>query len=208
MSIFDAVMFYIVFMKKKYLIKIIFIFLVICFTQITSFSLTIEGGISYTVDDVRKMAFENVQKQIQPVSIYDERYKFNLYGNTKNVLNITDYKISCLKILSVTALSAIYKDNPNKEYVYIRLFGEYSLDSINIQEPLGNGNARTVKYDYNTGKLRTIFVLISDVYPLENQECYVFNAKGKLIGHWKGYYGTMYKNKVKLSRNIRYWEQK
>ena len=187
-------------------IKTVFIFLFFCFIQITAFGTTIEGGITYTVDDVRKMAFENVQKQIQPVSIYDERYKFKLYGEKKNVINITDYKASCLKLLSITGLSVVYKDNPNKEYVYIKLFGEYGLDSINIQESLGNGNARAVKYDYNTGKLRTIFVLISDVYPLEDQECYVFNAKGKLIGHWNGYNGNVYKGKVKLNRNIRYQE--
>jgi len=187
-------------------IKTVFIFLFFCFIQITAFGTTIEGGVTYTVDDVRKMAFENVQKQIQPVSIYDERYKFNLYGEKKNIINVVDYNVSFLKLMSIKALTAIYNDNPNKEYTYIKLFGKYSLDAINIYEKIGNENYRMLKYDVYTGKLRNISVLITDIKPFENQETYIFNAKGKLVGHWKGYNGSMYKGKVKLNRNIRYQE--
>ena len=207
MSVSDTAMFYIIFMKMMKFFKTVFIFLFICFIQITSFAITLEGGVTYTVDDVRKIAFENINMKIQPISIYDEKYKFNLYGEKKNIINVVDYNASFLKLISIKALTTIYKDNHNKEYAYIKLFGEYSLDSINIYEKLGNENYRMLKYDAYTGKLRNIFVLITEIEPFENQETYIFNAKGKLVGHWKGYNGSMYKSKVKLSRSIKYWEQ-
>ncbi len=201
MSFSDASMFYIVLIKKMNIVKTFFVFLFICFIQITAFGTTLECGITYTEETARVESFEGVKK-INPNFIYlprDNRYWFNL-GVTNNVKFAGKSNALIFGLIPYSAYHVCYEDEPDIEYLYEKRNGKYKLFAIiDLSERNKPYPQRFIKYD-NYGHLMS--VEFNTGY-----ESFIYDNDGKLIGHWQGNKGQTTDKKVKIKQELKYFEK-
>ena len=166
--------------------------LVILFCMLTfalpCFSLTLEGGVTYTEETARTAAFENVHKYLTfPTQESYHRSAFVREIDYNKVQQVYDYKAS-FALVPMKIIGVIYKDEPNRLYGYIKKSYGYTCICVRVTEgtdyPL-----RTYNYLSKTGELMSVGFLTG------NEE-YKFDKNGKLIGYWNA--NGKFKNKTKL----------
>lgn len=154
------------------------------------FSLTINGGISYSVEKARYVAFSNIKYKID-TSLYknhliDVNYEKNKdyiargkFRTKKYILTLysnnnypTNHK---LIIDSDNAYSITYKSDKNVSFYYDN-YGK--LEAIGYI--IGNSYPRKGLKYYRDGTLWATALIISP------KEQFLFDMNKKLIGHWIG----------------------
>ena len=156
---------------KRFLLISIYFFLIN-----PAFSLTIQGGVSYSVNEARIIAFNNIEHKID-TSVFesyfvDKDYDKNKANISKNKFHTRKYNLT---VFSDNSYSISYKARSNICFYY-DLNGK--LESIGYT--LGNEYPKKgVKY-YKNGYLEEICLIASP------QEQFIFDKNKKLIAHWKG----------------------
>lgn len=156
---------------KNLLLIFIYIFLIN-----PVFSLTIQGGVSYSVNEARTIAFNNLEHKID-TSVYesyfvDKNYDKNKANIAKNKFHTRKYNLT---VFSDKSYSVSYKAKSNICFYY-DLNGK--LESIGYT--FGKKYPRKgIKY-YKNGYLEEIYIIASP------QEQFIFDKNKKLIAHWKG----------------------
>ena len=137
---------------------------------------TLNGGISYTVNQAREVSFKNV-----PYSIDINKYQKYLidknYVKNKEALNKnkTQYKNRYLSLFSSGFYAVTYKNNTNVSYYYDSNSNLQLIDFI-----IGN-DYPSKRVGYNSkGILNSVTLDVSA------NEQFVFNKNKKLIAHWIG----------------------
>ena len=138
----------------------------------SSFAQTLTGGVSYTVDEIRKIAFQDVSSKID-INEYKKYFVFEKNTEKKlGLLNIfAPYRISTR--FSDNSYAVIYKNDSEKVYYYD---SSGHLEKIDF---LTKDKTKWVVYD-NKGNLVGVYVEIS------YDEQYVFDNQGNFVSHWKG----------------------
>ena len=170
---------------KRIIIILFFLFLTIQ----PSGALTLEGGVTYTVETARAAAFDGVETKID-MSPYKEYLKdlYTLtnqsciergiyyldasYGEPRRLGGFYTFGI-------LTTYAIVYKREPYHTYYYSRDGTLLRIDII---------TKKTQKYPIKeaaytpTGELKAVIFHVSD------QEGYSFDRDGKFLGHWIGDY--------------------
>ena len=173
-------------MKKAVLFLIIFF--AICIGP--SYSYTLKGEVTYTVERARKEAFTNVEYSL-PQSIIDKNIKDpNFKENIKAIkLGATELKDRYIGKFSNGAYAIVYKKNRHYVYYYSQT-GE--LTSIEKRKSL---QAPTSSLSYTPqGQLDGV------VFILTTSNVYIFDVKGKFVCHWVGDKAYDKNGKVILTR--------
>ena len=157
---------------KKYLILLI---VVLCVAQ-TAIGFTIKGGVSYTVNEARQIAFDGVAQKID-MSKYKEYFVDKNYEKNQELLKKGKkrYKDRYLTKFSDGDYAISYKDNTIIGFYYDN---KGYLEAIDFIED-SDYPQRSFKYDRN-GKLDSIDLVIS------GDEQYLFEPTGELGAHWIG----------------------
>ncbi len=159
-------------MKKAVLFLIMFFAISVS----PSYSYTLKGEVTYTVERARKEAFTNVEYSL-PQSIIDKNIKDpNFKENIKAIkLGATELKDRSICYYEDGGYSVLYKNSPNYIYYY---FQNGSLSGVEVLE---NISAPTKTFRYNElGKLTEISIILSST------NSYIFSLDGELKGHWVG----------------------
>ena len=156
---------------RKLCLSIIF-----CFIFFISSGFTIKAGISYTVNEARQIAFENVQYKID-MSHYknhfvDPNFEENLKALKKGKKK---YKNRYINHFSNNTYGIMYKSNLYVVYYYTQKGKLFAIDIYNKK----SYPKKAVKYSIN-GDLDGI------ILDLSSNEGYMFNAQKKLEAHWIG----------------------
>ena len=169
-------------MKKAVLFLIMFF--AICIGP--SYSHTLKGEVTYTVERARKEAFTNVEYSL-PQSIIDKNIKDpNFKENIKAIkLGATELKDRYITAFSSGDYAIIYKNNLYYEYYYLQ---NGQLESIGKRNSLV---FPVIAYRYNSTN-----DLISVSLDVGYNNTYIFDANGKLDSHWIG--DKCYDSKGKL----------
>ena len=159
---------------RKLCLSIIF-----CFIFFISSGFTIKAGISYTVNEARQIAFENVQQKID-INKYKEYFMDINFNKNQELLSKgkTKYKNRILTKFSDGADCAYgvrYLDNIYESFYYDK---DGNLLYLDFTEKTGYPN-KTIAYDCN-GVLDTI------TFNIKKKEQFIFNINKKLIAHWIG----------------------
>ena len=155
--------------KVVYTVLILFLTLPLC-------GYTLKGGVTFTVEQARKEAFDDVQYRL-PQSIInahlkDPNYKENINAKGKGQFDLGDRKIA---YFSDGGYGLVYSSNPFYEYYYSP---KGNLEMIGKRSRL---YYPTKSYKYNiNGKLNSIILYINQ------NESYVFLPSGMLSAHWVG----------------------
>ena len=138
----------------------------------SSLAQTLTGGISYTVDEIRKIAFQDVSSKID-INEYKKYFVFEENTEKKSgLLKIfLPYRINTR--FSDNSYAVIYKNNSERVYYYD---STGHLEKIDF---LTKDKTKWVMYD-NKGNLVGVYVVIS------YDEQYVFDNQGNFISRWKG----------------------
>lgn len=141
-----------------------------------AYGLTLEGGVTYTVESARKEAFEGVKYKI-PVSSFKEHLKDPNFVENKaalaaGVVVLGDRKI-CL--FSDGGYGVIYNNNKYNLYFYDK---HGKLTSMDIRSGL-ICPVKTYKYTPK-GLLENI------VFDVSLKETFIYKLNGELEGHWIG----------------------
>ena len=155
---------------KKYFLFLLFVSLFF------STGYTLNGGISYTVNQAREVSFKDVPNSIE-INKYKKYFIDKNYIKNKEALhkNKTKYNNRYLSLFSSGFYAVTYKDNTNISYYYdsnsrLQLIDFISGDSY---------PSKRVGYD-NKGILNSVTLDVSA------NEQFVFNKNKKLIAHWIG----------------------
>lgn len=162
---------------------------------------TLKGGVTYTEETAKKEAF----KGVKPLSIVysvgweNPKYFFDLKAQN-DVMGIAKNNPRLKGIpLPFSLYSVVYKDEPNKEYIYSKYYGKYGKYRVLATITSVNNSTYPQKYlkydryghllsiEFNTGK-----------------ESFIYDVNGKLIGHWKGNIGKTMDNNLKINQKIIY----
>ena len=157
---------------KKYLILLI---VVLCVAQ-TAIGFTIKGGVSYTVNEARQIAFDGVAQKID-MSKYKEYFVDKNFEKNQELLDRgkTRYRDRELTKFSDGAYAISYKDNKSIGFYYDKKGHLELIDFIEYRDY----PKRSFKYDRN-GKLDSIALVVS------GDEQYLFEPTGELGAHWIG----------------------
>ncbi len=155
--------------------ELIFI-LVLIIMSIPVSALTLSGGISYTTETAKSIAFENVD-------IFINMNKYNAYlrdcFHNENIKNFKKgkykYRNRRITLFNNSDYSVNYKKNKKISYYY-NSSGELQYVSFST---LGKYPRKTLKYSIN-GKLDSIALSIAP------REQYVFDINKRLVAHWIG----------------------
>lgn len=182
---------------KRIIILLFFLFLTIQ----PSSALTLEGGVTYTVETARAAAFDNIDYQIAE----DEysQYLTNFY----NLSDMQDMKNGIFRVgvgtfsprrlvpffqrNRITLYGVQYDSNPNKKFYYTP---NGKLFKFDIHDNKGKYPYKALSYD-NKGRLVSSHLVIS------NSESYLFDNNKKLVGHWIG--NQFYNAKGKKTKQTR-----
>ena len=158
-------------MKKFICLLIIFVFTV-CAAQ----SVTLSGGVSYTVNEARQIAFDGVAQKID-MSKYKEYFVDKNFEKNQELLDRgkTRYRDRELTKFSDGAYAISYKDNKSIGFYYDKKGHLELIDFIEYRDY----PKRSFKYDRN-GKLDSIALVVS------GDEQYLFEPTGELGAHWIG----------------------
>lgn len=160
---------------KKSLLTLLVLFL-LC---MPAFSQTLTGGVEYTVDNARIVAFDN-----SPMRISKDEFKANLndpffYSNTGFIKGsiseaVAGKVVPFYENNKLSFYGVQYHADKSKKYYYSpngRLL-KYEINTFKGSYPY-----KTLAYD-TQGKLLNINLVVS------SQESYLFDKNKKLIGHW------------------------
>lgn len=174
--------------------KLIILFTLLCFS-LPCQAITLQGGVQYTEEQARQEAFEGVKTfdALSVIGVFEPRYYFNL-NVTNDVLVVAKGNVKLLKVINYELYTVVYKDNPNKEYIY-----EKGKEKNKLVATIIKTNDKMIKYSPN-GELLSI------EYTLGN-ESFVFNSSGKLIGHWQGSQGKELEHNLDAKIDIMYSAQ-
>ena len=173
-------------MKKAVLFLIMFF--AICIGP--SYSYTLKGEVTYTVERARKEAFANVEYSL-PQSIIDKNIKDpNFKENIKAIkLGATELKDRYIQHYSDGGYAIVYKKNPHYVHYYSQT-GE--LTSIEKRKSL---QTPTSSLSYTPqGQLDGVTFILSP------DNMYLFDVKGKFVCHWVGDKAYDKNGKVILTR--------
>ncbi len=159
--------------------KIIFLFCIFFLFTMPANSCTLKGGVEYTVDKARIVAFENVSQSINKneFSAYlNDKFYFSSIGYINgNILVAVARKVVPFYDKGKLAFYGVqYDDSPSKKYYYSpkgKLL-KYEINTFKGEYPY-----KTMAYD-TQGHLLNINLVISD------HESFLFDKNKKLIGHW------------------------
>ena len=159
-------------MLKNLLLFLLFF----CLTGVQTFSLTLKGSASYTVECAKTEAFEGVASHIN-LSNYkdffiDKYYEKNIENIKRGKYKFRTYYISYFQ---KEGYCITYRRTENIGYYY-NLDGTLQLIEFATQ---GEYPRRSIRYDAS-GKLDSTTLIIS------HNESYVFYLNRKLIAHWIG----------------------
>ena len=156
---------------RKLCLSIIF-----CFIFFISSGFTIKAGISYTVNEARQIAFENIQHKIDMNNyknhFVDPNFEENLKALQKGKKK---YKDRYLNKYSDTTYGIMYKSNLYVVYYYTQKGKLYAIDIYNKK----SYPKKAVKYNIN-GDFEGVML------DLTRKEAYIFNINKKLEAHWIG----------------------
>ena len=157
-------------MKKAVLFLIMFF--AICIGP--SYSYTLKGEVTYTVERARKEAFTNVEYSL-PQSIIDKNIKDpNFKENIKAIkLGATELKNRYVGKFSNGEYIVVYKNNLSYEYYY-----NFKGNLVNVGKRVSlKMPTKCYKYDTN-GRLELILFYASEKYT------FVFLPDGQFVAYW------------------------
>ena len=157
-------------MKKAVLFLIIFF--AICIGP--SYSYTLKGEVTYTVERARKEAFTNVEYSL-PQGIIDKNIKDpNFKENIKAIkLGATELKDRYIGKFSNGEYIVVYKNNLSYEYYY-----NFKGNLVNVGKRVSlKMPTKCYKYDTN-GRLELILFYASEKYT------FVFLPDGQFVAYW------------------------
>ena len=148
----------------------------IILTMSPVFGLTLEGGVTYTVESARKEAFSGVKYKI-PVSSFkkymqDPNFEENKAAIAAGKADLGDRKIGWF---SDGGYGVVYKKNKYNVYFYDK---KGNLEGFDVRSSLVCPT-KTYKYT-NKGKLENV------VFDVSLTETFIFDLKGELKSHWIG----------------------
>ena len=200
--------------------KIFLTFLILLLFSCSAYSMTLKGGVEYTVDSARIIAFENTDLTI-PKSKFSGLMSDIYYYS--NIEAIKAGKLSAgigfnrklvpfyNKNNKLSFYGVVTEDQPN-EKLYYSPTGKLLKYEINtFSAPEQSAYARLTReasadvYPYKTiayntkGQLLNINLVVSD------NEAFVFNKEKKLIAHWIG--DTCYNEngEIDLTKNKKFF---
>lgn len=142
---------------------------------------TIRGGVVYTVESARKLAFEGLDARLDKTLIkpfwYDEKNAENL-AVVKTGKELNDRYIMAFSSGFVKGYAVVYGNKPKYAYYYTQGGILASVD----YDPKGD---RT-EYPYKIGKYDAFGRLRSVVLYVSDDEQFSYSKSGKLISHWIG----------------------
>ena len=176
---------------KKFLLTL----LTFCFLTMPVYSMTLKGGVDYTVDEARLIAFQNTDLTIPTSEFKSDLYDVFYYSN-KQAIKDGQLFISIgfsrklvpfyNKNNKLSFYGVVTEDQPNKKLYYSpagKLL-KYEINTFNGVYPY-----KTIAYD-TKGQLLNINLVVSE------NEAFVFNKNKKLIAHWL--YDKCYNEKGKM----------
>lgn len=178
------------------------VMLFILFTlSLPVYGYTLTGGIEYTEETARQEAFEGVRPLSIVYSVGWENPKYHFDLNAKNdVLAVAKNSTSIRGIpLPFKFYTVIYKDEPNKEYIYSKNLGKYIVEATITWNTRETYPQKALKYD-RYGHLLSIEFNTGI-------ESFVYDVDGKLIAHWKDKNGYTIEHNMKLKQNLKYSAQ-
>ena len=159
--------------------KTLLVFATLFFICMPVNAYTLKGGVEYTVDKARIIAFDNAPQSIN-------KNEFGAYLNDKFYFSSIGYINGNISVAvarkvvpfydkgKLSFYGVQYDDNPDKKYYYSpkgKLL-KYEINTFKGEYPY-----KTMAYD-TQGKLLNINLVVS------SQESYLFDKNKKLIGHW------------------------
>lgn len=151
-----------------------------------AYGLTLEGGVTYTVESARKEAFEGVKYKI-PVSSFKEHLRDRNFAENKAAIksNIENLGDRLVELFSDSSYGVTYLKNVFNTYFYNK---EGKLKSFEVRLKLGVPSKRC---QYNSkGELEGIVFVVAE------RESFIYKKNGELEAHWIG--NNCYDEKGKL----------
>lgn len=181
-------------MKKILLVLFMFLILPIHCTAKES---ALRGGVVYTVESARKLAFSGLDLKLDKSLIkpyyYDENRDENLLaikeGRALKDRYIMEFSSGIVKGYAVT-----YNDKP--EYAYYYTKGGY-LAGVDYNPQPDRG-----EYPYKIGKYNAFGSIISVGLYVSDDEQFSYSKNGKLLAHWIGDNGFNEKGKLIAKRKV------
>ena len=159
--------------------KTLLVFATLFFICMPVNAYTLKGGVEYTVDKARIVAFDNAPQNIN-------KNEFGAYLNDKFYFSSIGYINGNISVAvarkvvpfydkgKLSFYGVQYDNDPSKKYYYSpkgKLL-KYEINTFNGEYPY-----KTMAYD-TQGKLLNINLVVSD------HESFLFDKNKKLIGHW------------------------
>ena len=159
--------------------KIISLLIIFCFLSIIpTFSYTLKGEVTYTVESARAKAFDGVERNI---NMEPYRQYFKDSNHKENIASLkhkkTKFKDRYITHYSDGGYSVVYKNNLDLS-LYYNNQGDLQLVEFTLEEDYPE---KDVAYNI-TGNLERTSLTVS------NKEDFLFDKNKKLIAHWIGKY--------------------
>ena len=156
--------------------KFFLLFILICFTTSYVFAFTIKGGISFSVNQARNIAF---LKTPQKIDIYAYKNYFvdpNIEENLKALQKgKKKYKDRIISIFDDNSYGIIYKENKKIGYYYDNQ-GKLVFIEIKLN----------TKYPYTAAMYNIKGELENTRVTVTPSETFIFDTNKKLQSHWIG----------------------
>ena len=158
-------------MKKFICLLIIFVF-----TGCAAQSVTLSGGVSYTVNEARQIAFDGVAQKID-MSKYKEYFVDKNFEKNINALKNgkNSFWNRFFMYFSDDTYAVRYKLHSEIGYYYNKDGVLFEIDFIEDRDY----PKRAIKYD-KKGSFKSVILIIS------SDEQYIFDTNKKLRSHWIG----------------------
>lgn len=157
---------------KNYMLRLFLLFLIFC-TTLPVFAQTLSGGVEYSIEDARielKNNIPTVDFLLTTKNYTDTNYIENYSALLKGATKFNDRTL------------AIFSD---KTYAI-----NYNNDKKHVWYYDANGNLINVEiksstiYPYKTYKFNPDGELVNMTMRVSEDETFIFNPFGKLLGHW------------------------
>ena len=141
-----------------------------------AYGLTLEGGVTYTVESARKEAFEGVKYKI-PVSSFKEHLRDRNFAENKAALAAGGKDLGDRFVVrfSDRGYGVVYKKDRYKEYYYDK---DGNLEEFGIRTNLSLP-AKAYRYT-SKGEFEGVGFYVS------KQEAYIYDKTGKCTAMWQG----------------------
>ena len=153
--------------------KILVIFLIFGFVSVCN-ATTLTGGIKYTQEDARLELQNNKPNAdfILRASGIDSEYDKNINSLLQGITKLND---RILAKFSDGSYGVSYYNDPTHVYYY-----DKSGTLINAEVKV------SLEYPYRTYKYNPDGELVTMTMRVSEDETFIFNPQGKLLGHWLG----------------------